>query len=218
MTPETFILLYPVLFHMAEANTWDSIKQHGLLSTSAILDLHGIAGRDRLRYESQHRPDMMTVASPVADPMTLRDQKPMSVGRLQQALLGEMSPQHWYELLNRKVFFWATPERLHTLLNAQHYRAVEHDVLTIDSRSFLSKYSDQIELCHMNSGNTFPMPHRRDESIFKRIGNYPTKANGTPTKPVAEVTVEYSVPNIVPHVISVNRMRGNELLHKIYAS
>jgi hypothetical protein len=28
----------PVLFHMAERGSWDSIREHGLLSTSALLD------------------------------------------------------------------------------------------------------------------------------------------------------------------------------------
>lgn len=140
----------------------------------------------------------------------------MSDARLQQSLLGNLTPQYWYELLNGKVFFWATRERLYTLLNARHYRSIEHDVLSINTQSFVEEYRDRIELCHMNSGNTFPVPHRRDETIFKAIPDYPSRLNGAPEKEVAEVTVEYSVPTVARHVMTVDRMRGAEVLRPIY--
>ena len=47
MTPELFCEQYPYLFHMAEEDTWESIKRYGLLSTSAILDLLKITGKER---------------------------------------------------------------------------------------------------------------------------------------------------------------------------
>lgn len=201
---------------MAEAHTWDHISHYGLLSTSAILDLHSVEGAHRYPFESANRPNMMEVTAPNVPSMILRDQKPMTDARLEQSLNGTMSPRQWYELLNRKVFFWATQERLHTLLNARFYRGVEHDVLEIDSRSLIENYQDRIELCHMNSGNTFPMPHPRDRSIFQSINNYPTKPNGNPVKEVAEVTIEYSVPDIREHVSAVHRMRGAEILETIF--
>lgn len=216
MTPENLTARYPIFYHMAEVDTWESIKQHGLLSTSAILDLHNIGGQSRLPYESYHRPDMMTVGAHGAFPMVLRDQKPMSDARLEIGLQGDLTPRDWYELLNRKVFFWATEARLHTLLNARDYRTVEHDVLAIDARSFVAAYGDRIELCHMNSGNTFPIPHRRDASIFAKIADYPTKTNGAPQKEVAEVTVDYRVEDILSHVIEVHKMRGSQSLGTIY--
>jgi hypothetical protein len=216
MELEKLIERYPRLYHMAEVDTWNSIREHGLRSTSAILDLHSIEGDARLPYESLHRPDMMTVRTPRAPAMILRDQKPMTDDRLRMALSNGLTPREWYERLNRKVFFWATEHRLNTLLNARFYRSVHHDVLTIDGKSFFSDFHDRIELCHMNSGNTFPIPHRRDASIFKSIPYYPTKTNGNPTKEVAEVTVDYSVANIGDYVISVRKMRGTELLDVVY--
>jgi hypothetical protein len=216
MNPAKLVELYPRLYHMAEADTWDSIRQYGLLSTSAILDLHSIVRDARLPYESLHRPNMMTVQSPAFPAMILRDQKPMAANRLQKALGKGITPSDWYKLLNRKVFFWATESRLHTLLNARPYRNVLHDVLTIDGESFFTEYHDRIELCHMNSGNTWPMPHPRDISVFKAIVDYPTKRNGNPTKEVAEVTVMYSVPDIADHVSEVRKMRGLEVIGSIY--
>jgi hypothetical protein len=42
--PKDLIGRSPRLYHMAEADTWDSIREHGLLSTSALLDLFEIKG------------------------------------------------------------------------------------------------------------------------------------------------------------------------------
>ena len=60
---------------------------------------------------------------------------------------------------------WADEERLLRLLNATHYKALEHDVLTIDTASMVAAYEPSMWLCHMNSGNTFPMPTPRDIDI-----------------------------------------------------
>jgi hypothetical protein len=43
---------------MAEVGTWLSIRERGLLSTSALLDLYGIEGEERRRIESCNRPDL----------------------------------------------------------------------------------------------------------------------------------------------------------------
>lgn len=72
MQLETFIAHYPRLYHMAEAGTWPSIKQHGLLSTLAVLDRYGIAGPQRLVLETQHRPSKVTVG-PLDNAIVLRD-------------------------------------------------------------------------------------------------------------------------------------------------
>lgn len=203
---------------MAEANTWPNIVRFGLLSTSAILDLHQVDRLARLNFESQHRPEMMQVQSAHAPSMILRDQKPMSDGRLVMALQGACTPQQWYELLNRRVFMWATQARLITLLSAKHYRNIEHDVLTIDTAALLERYADVVELCHMNSGNTFPMPHRRTPEVFQKISNYPAKPSGLPIREVAEVTVPQAIPDISDFVIAVDSYRGANLIANLYAA
>ncbi len=45
LTAEYIADRWPRLFHVAEAGSWPSIQAHGLLSTSALLDLFGSAGR-----------------------------------------------------------------------------------------------------------------------------------------------------------------------------
>ncbi len=212
MNLEKLIELYPRIYHMAERGTWESIQQRGLMSTTAVLDHLDVADGERARFESEHRDQKMDVRAGHTSNIVLRDQKPMPEKRLVQALTNGTTPRQWYELINDKVFFWVEEERLHRLLGARDYRTLEHDVLTLNSAEFIPAYAEKIWLCHMNSGNTWPIPHRRDTEIFRRIADYPVKRSGKPVKNVVELVVDYSVPNITDYVLEVRRMRGSEVL------
>lgn len=212
MRIRTLIDSYSNLFHMAEADSWKSIKENGLLSTSAALDRYRIIGEARKAYEARHRQEKMRLGSK-ADHVVLRDQKPMAPQRLQNALVDGTTPEQWYEFLNGFVFMWAEEHRLFGLLGARAYRNLEHDVLTINTESLVAQYSGEIMLCHMNSGNTFPMPHKRGLDTFKSISDFPEQIrNSRPKKAVVEVVVKYSVPDIRKHVIDVRRMKGHQVL------
>ncbi|NVH63845.1 hypothetical protein HQ621_23300 [Pseudomonas simiae] len=212
MDLEKLIELYPRIYHMAERGAWDSIRTRGLMSTTAVLDHLAVADGERARYESEHRGQKMDVKSGYPSSIVLRDQKPMPEGRLITALTGGTTPRQWYELINGKVFFWAEEQRLHGLLGARDYRKLEHDVLTLDSSTFIPAYAEAIWLCHMNSGNTWPMPHRRGTEIFCKIVDYPVTRTGNPKKKVVELVVDYAVPNIADYVLEVRKMKGNEVL------
>lgn len=212
MDLDKLIELYPRVYHMAERGAWDSIRARGLMSTTAVLDHLAIEGDDRARYESEHRDRKMDVMAGDPASIVLRDQKPMPEERLINALKDGTTPRQWYELINRKVFFWAEETRLHRLLGARDYRKLEHDVLTLDSAMFIPAYAEAIWLCHMNSGNTWPMPHRRGTDIFRRIPDYPVKRSGKPDKTVVELVVDYAVPDIANFVVEVRRMKGSEVL------
>ncbi|MBK5373326.1 hypothetical protein JFT81_01590 [Pseudomonas sp. TH43] len=215
MQLETFIAHYPRLYHMAEAGTWPSIKQHGLLSTLAVLDRYGIAGPQRLVLEAQHRPSKVTVG-PLGNAIVLRDQIPMPPKRLEDALIDGTTPSQWYKLINSKVFMWAEEHRLFKLLNARSYKRLTHDVLTIDTASLVRDYAEKIMVCRMNSGNTFPMPHARGLEDFMSISDYPVKPrSGAPVKKVVEVVTDYSIPNIKDYVIEVRSIQGQTVLGHI---
>lgn len=206
---------YPTLYHMAEKDTWPSIKANGLLSTTAVLDRFAVIGAERQSLEEGHRPDKMLVG-PAVGGILIRDQKPMFPSRLQEALIDGTTPAQWYKFLNGRVFMWARQERLLGLLGARQYRKLEHDVLAIDAEALIGAYSEKVWLCRMNSGNTFPMPHPRGMDDFKRIKDYPTKKqSGAPLKDVVEVVVDYSVPDIAKYVTQVRRMKGQEVLGTI---
>jgi hypothetical protein len=73
-----------------------------------------------------------------------------------------------------------------------------------------ARYSDQ--LCHMNSGNTFPIPVRRGRDSFRSIFAYPARGNGSPAKEVVELTVESHLLDVAQHVVQAHRMRGAAVL------
>lgn len=202
---------YPRLYHMAEKDTWPSIKANGLLSTTAVLDRFGINGAQRHEIEEGHRPEKMRIGSANSG-IVIRDQKPMLPSRLEAALIDGTTPAQWYRFLNGRVFMWAQQHRLFGLLGARDYRNLEHDVLTIDTEALILAYSSHIWLCHMNSGNTWPVPHLRGLNDFKRIPDYPAKRSGAPLKEVVEVVVDYSILDIANYVTEVRRMKGEKIL------
>jgi hypothetical protein len=212
MDVDALISRYPTLYHMAEKDSWPSIKAIGLLSTTAVLDRFNVSGPQRLALEENHRLEKVGVG-PAGSQIILRDQKPMRPSRLEEALVDGTTPREWYKFLNGRVFMWAKEERLLGLLHAQHYRNLEHDVLTIDTQALMARYHGRVWLCRLNSGNTLPVPHPRSMDDFKRITDYPTKpSSGAPMKEVVEVVVDYSIPDVAEYVLEVRRMRGSTVL------
>ena len=68
---------YPRLYHMAVPGAWPSIRRHGLLSTTAILDRLQMAAPDRCRLERAQRADGVDLVSAAHGRFRLRDQKPI---------------------------------------------------------------------------------------------------------------------------------------------
>jgi len=216
MDLEQLIANYPRVYHMAERDTWPSIRQNGLRSTTSVLDWLGVSADLRLQLRSEHRRDKVPVQGQ-GRTIVLRDQRPMPPRILAESLLNGVTPRQWYETINDKVFFWAAERRLMGLLGAKLYRELEHDVLTLDTRSFAAAHQAKIWLCHMNSGAVVPWKLRRDMTIFKRIADYPVKRNGSPTKPVVEIVVDGEVLDVADHLVEVRRMKGAEVLGTLYA-
>ncbi|TWO73259.1 hypothetical protein FN976_01915 [Caenimonas sedimenti] len=212
MTPGQLVAAYPRVYHMAEAGTWPSIRQHGLLSSNEVARRSGAQGAAAAALIRGHRAGKVTVSVPGLGDLVLRDQIPMHPDRISRALPPGMSAGDWYELINERVFFWAEEHRLHRLLNGKEYGHLEHDVLTLDTASLVQAHHDRIRLCHMNSGNTFPAMTKRGPEIFKPIADYEVTRTGRPRKAVVEVTVLGGVPDIRRHVVEARRMRGEQVL------
>ena len=209
----------PTLFHMAERGSWDSIRERGLLSTSALLDLYGVSGQERQAIESQRRPTGVSLNAHDLPRAVIRDQIPMDNARLRRCLPAHITPTDWYELLNAKVFFWLTSDRLHRLTGGRTYRNTSHDVIEVNTRSLIEAHRDRIWLCPMNSGNTKPFPHRRDESTFSRIVDYPYyhwRKKRVRGERIVELAVDYSVPDLSEHVTRVVVMRGTTVKQELY--
>jgi hypothetical protein len=220
MDVEAFIERHPRLFHMAEAGAWESIRCDGLLSTSALLDLYGYEGERRLSIESQRRSQIVTITHPrTGATAKIRDNKPLRPQFL-EACLTDMTAREWYELLNRKVFFWVREERLLTLLSARPYRNRPHDVIMLDTAVLLARGTDGVKLAPINTGATlYPTATPRGSHTFKSIEGYPiaeyVKWRGRQNA-IVELAVDYKVERIEELALEVTQCHRGEVLRPLW--
>lgn len=184
---------------MAEHGAWPSIRRHGLLSTSALLDLYGVEGDRREAVETRRRPEGVKLSAPGLEGAVVRDQKPMDDASLARCLQDGLAPADWYRLLNSRVFFWLSRTRLLRLLGARPYRMAAHDVLELDTAALVAAYADRITLSPINSGATRPFGVARGLATFLPIADYPY-ARWRTARPRGEHVVELAVTGGVPDV------------------
>jgi len=204
LTPETLAQRYPRLYHMAEAGSWASIQQHGLLSTTALLDLFEAPAEQRYSLEAQRRPESVPIHHPAHGTAWIRDNKPINETVLRRTLKG-MTEEEFYLTLNSRVFFWVSIDRLDRLRNAPPYRNRRHDILELDTAALLKRHYQRVELCHLNSGAVHPAAtYPRGAGTFAPIESYQYgERKLVSSEPVVEVTVSYAVPDVRDFVISV---------------
>ena len=197
MTVEEFCAAYPRLYHMTEAAAWPSIQRHGLLSTSALLDLYEVPEPERSRIERQRRPNSVPLVHARHGELFINDQHPMSDASLARVLIG-MDPSEWYALLNARVFFWVGEDRLNKLLNT--YRRQDKLVLVLDTAAIMARHAAQTTLSPINSGFSLRFPQPRGRDTFLPIADYPfaywVKKRGGLAKAVAECTVRDRVTEV----------------------
>jgi hypothetical protein len=206
LTVELLIGRWPRLFHMAEAGTWPSIQQHGLRSTSALLDLFQITGAQRDRIESQRRPESIRISHPDHGAALIRDNKPINATVLARTLRG-MTEAEWYRTLNARVFFWLTEARLNRLRLAKPYRDRQHDILVLDTQMLLGAHAMTVELSPINSGAVHGGAKTpRGAGTFQPIPQYPWRERRriSPAEPIVELTVPYIVTDITDLVIDID--------------
>lgn len=213
MTVDDLVALHPRLWHMAADGSWPSIKEYGLLSTTALLDLYGYEGAKRIEIEALKRPETVKIAADGLPGAVVRDQKPMSDRALTKCLRDGLTPAQWYRLLNEKVFFWLTRERLHKLLAA--YAHTPQIVLTLETSTLVKAHADNILLCPINSGSTIMNPAPRGADSFLPIEGFPyeswRKTRGNKRKAVVELVVRGGVPDIAAHVLTVHRVESKSV-------
>jgi hypothetical protein len=208
---DELVATYPHLYHIAEAGSWEGIRQHGLLSTSALLDLFEVDGDLRVALESARRPESVTITHPLHGTAVVRDQIPLRQGPLERCLVG-MTPAEWYRELNRRVFFWVSEQRVEGLLQGRAYRDRAHDVLTVDTASLIAAHEDEITLAPINTGSTIYNPRPRGVGTFLPITDYPFdewRRRRSRRAAVAELAVLGGVRDIVEHTLVVESRRGD---------
>jgi hypothetical protein len=216
---DELISLHPVLYHMASDGSWPSIARHGLLSTTALLDLFEVADPLRETLEAHRRLETVMLTHPVHGQAFVRDQKPMTDASVEIALAGSgLTARDWYLFLNRRVFFWLTEERLLTMLRARSYRDLTHTVLVVNTRGLVTDHLADITLSPMNSGATLPFPHPRSLETFKTLSEYPfddLRRRRSSRNIIVELAVGYTVSNISDYVVEVRRMREAQVLERL---
>jgi hypothetical protein len=218
MEIDQFIDLYPQLFHMAAEGSWNSIRENGLLSTQAIVDSSRLALNDRVEILGQRRPFSVEVEHPILGVVSIRDQKPLRIQFLQPALT-DMTIREWLEVLNSRVFFWPTREKLEGLLGAQQYRNKPQDVLTINTRSLLDVHAASARLSPINSGATlYPNAAMRGSQTFSRIEDFDyvsSRRRRGRANAIVELAVLEGVPDIRHHVERVDRVVGGRVVARL---
>jgi hypothetical protein len=209
VTEFELIAKFPRLYHVTDGGAWSSIRTHGLMSTSALLDLYGVQGTARAAFESERRAAGMALKRADFPDVLLRDQTPMSDKALVGCLVDGMTPRQWYETLNGKVFFWASMQRLQRLLTAKAGRDVAQLVFTVDTQSLVDTHRDRVRLSGMNTGSTIRKPLPRGPKTFLPIAEFPydeRRRTRAPSDALVELVVEGAVPDIMDHLIEVDEV------------
>jgi hypothetical protein len=216
---DQLIAEHPSLFHMAEDGTWPPIQKHGLLSTQAIVDLYDPDAEIRASILGAVRKRSVTLETAALGSMTIRDQLPLKF--LDRCLTDDTTPQQFLDALNGRVFFWLTRQRLERLLGATQYRRSSHTVLTIDTAELLSAYGRDIELAPYNTGSMHvPTAPPRGVAVFVPIAGYPhadwRNKRGKSGDAVVELTIPYSVPDIVDFTVRVETWHAGSPAETLY--
>jgi hypothetical protein len=221
ISAKDFATRYPRLYHMAEVGSWEGIKRHGLLSTSALLDRWEVHGEARTRLEKRRRPECVTITHPEHGVAVIRDQKPLDDGGLKKSLQDGLTPADWYVTLNARVFFWVSEDRLAKLLSARAYRDRRQTVLTIDTAALLARHEPRVTLSPINSGCTKPNPQPRGRSTFLRMTDYPFAAwerKRGKRDTVVELAVDYAVADVAEVVLRVDERKGGTVRKVLWKS
>jgi len=207
MTPEELATRHPYLYHVTEPGAWKSIKQNGLLSTTRLLDLFEIDKEQRTTIETKRRLSPVVIEHSHYGKVIINDNLPLIEKSLAKCLDHGLTTADWLRILNSRVFFWASKDGLNRLLGARLNRNRAREVLVVDTLSLAKAYTDQIELCPINSGATIRKPARRGLNTFSPLGKYSfeewSKLRGRRDH-IVEITIRDAIADITNHILDVS--------------
>jgi hypothetical protein len=208
VTAEELIVRHPRLYHLTAPGSWEAIRQHGLLSTEALLRRMGLQEGEVQARIRRRRPEREVLAEAPGARVVLNDNKPIHLGKLAACLDGELTPADWLAELNRRVFFWVREARMQGLGAAEANRADPRELLVLDTASVVAACGARMEIAPINTGATLRRPARRGRDTFTPLGAMPFVAwrhrraplKSTPDE-VVEVVVRDGVPDVERHLI-----------------
>ncbi len=209
MTPDELGDRHPKLFHVTVAGTSAAIMEHGLLSTSSLLDLFEVSSGQRALIEGTPRPRAVPIHHPGLGTAIINEKSPMTEAALAKCLDDGLQPKDWLALLNQRAFFWSDEKGLARLLGARANRMRDLEVLVADTLPLARAYAHRIELCPINSGATLRKPARRGRTTFTPLLELPYEAwsrkRGGRDK-ILEVTVLGGIPDIARYLLEVRKI------------
>ena len=182
---------HPELFCLTRLNSWTSNKRHGLLSTSALLDLFEYKGAERKAMKCCRLRNSIVISHLDLGCAVVRDQKLIDEHRLlgktaggSPVLRDRLALCDWYKLLNSKDFFWLHRNCHDRLLGAVPNRNKWRTILIIDTKILLNTWLNCVLLSPINSGKTklnlqpggMNVRSQRIHQIIERLSTFPHKA------------------------------------------
>jgi hypothetical protein len=214
MTPEELAHRHPRLYHLTTPGAVHGMLRHGLLSTSALLDLFEIASEERAAIEGRPRATEVFIEHPAYGKAVVSDNSPMTIEALSRCLDDGLRPVDWLKMLNERVFFWADMRGLARLLDARVNRGRMRDILVVDTLSLARAFADSLEIAPINTGATIRRAARRGLSTFAPLQAHTfqtwQRLRGRRDR-VLEVTVRGSVLNINDYLVDVIHLRGGSV-------
>lgn len=211
MTPEDLAARHPRLYHVADPGALPGILRHGLLPTSDLLRLFGVAGAERFALERRRRPASVRLSHPEHGEAVITDNLPLSEAALEACLDDGLAPADWLAILNGRVFFWPDEDGLARLLGARLNRGRPRLVLVLDTLGLARRHHGRIELSAINTGSTIRRPARRGLSTFTplRLHDYEgwRRLRGGLDR-IREVTVVGGVGDVGDHLVEHRIVEG----------
>lgn len=137
------------MYHLtASSNVASIVERRELLSAKRVAETVGLENiSDFVRTRRPHH----VVLESAGRAFHVRDQRPISERALAKCLSNGMTVGDYLELLNERIFFWATTDRLNR--HYVRYRDEKPTILRFKTADIISLNSN-VELCRLNSGAT----------------------------------------------------------------
>ena len=223
---------YPMLYHVTARGRWRSVLEHGLHSTSALVDECKLTNREAICGQRRDRSERVSAPNSTLDAV-IRDQHPLIVDKLEKYLDFQgnlITLDQWFERQSERVFFFLSESAAGRMADKYEKRGCAQDMIVLSTKSLVKAHQDEIELSPYNSGfnrtdrknpSAYPCWYKLYHEIFLPIHDYPyeiwcERRKGSETDPVVELTVRGSILDIRSHVIRVAEMNGKKEGRMIY--
>jgi len=195
-----------VVYHLTDASNGLSIARDGLHPAAILLMKAGVPEVDANTFRRE--------AATLQNGATLRDQRPMPPNALSRCLDPPLTPEDWYGLVNRRVFFWLDRDRL-----SRHWavgRRSPQIYYTVSTKRLLERYATFAELSPFNSGSALRRAAKRGHRTFVALIDWiqhgwnkealPGAAPRSSSHKPAELTVRRSIPDFLSLVVDESRV------------